>query len=768
MDELNRYFIELEGEIDPALEQSAAYVRKSIFLERPIKKAEIIMTALGIYTGFINGKRLGRQRLTPGYTDYGYRVQYQAYDVTDELEPGENVIAAIVGDGWYRGCIDIGSVRNAYGTKTKFCCLFTVEYKDGTSERFATDDSWSISQEGMLRKNNLKTIERADARKELAGWNLPGYSEEEHSDAGWHKGKISFYSGSVIPQEGELVLEHEQFTPSVLHTPDGNTVLDMGQNFGGHVRFRVKGKADHKVSLTMGECLDEQGNFTLKNLIAEGAASISGEVGQKLEYILRDGMQEYEPEFLISGFRYVLVENWPEDIKPENFTGVAVYSDIPFTGTFTCSNPLVNRLVENVRWSQKGNFVDIPADCPTRERSGWTADMSVFSETACYLSNPRAFLKKWFQDYKAEQSEDGNLPFVVPGAGKKKRQRGCLGWSNAICNITMNLYKFYGYKEDLEDVYDCVRRYVDFNVERAKEKNPFFFFKRRKNRDYIVETGFHYGEWLEPGRPMYKDYIKDLFFPDTEVTTAWFYQTAKQLAQMARILEKDEDYSKYRELAKQLYRVYHEEFVPHGRIRSKRHCRYVRPLSMHLLSGKEKEQAAAQLNALCEANEYRIGTGFLTTWTLLQVLTENGYTETAYRMLENTKQPGWLYAVTKGATTTWENWGGIDETGKPVDSHNHFAPGAAVAWLFSTCAGITPAAPGFTRIRIRPIPGGTMEYAACSYESIQGRIVSEWKKKDGFFRLHVEVPEQIPAEVILPDGTSYEMTGGKADYEIRI
>lgn len=322
MDELNRYFIELEGEIDPALEQPAAYVRKSIFLERPIKKAEIIMTALGIYTGFINGKRLGRQRLTPGYTDYGYRVQYQAYDVTDELEPGENVIAAIVGDGWYRGCIDIGSVRNAYGTKTKFCCLFTVEYKDGTSERFATDDSWSISQEGMLRENNLKTIERADARKELAGWNLPGYSEEEHSDAGWHKGKISFYSGSVIPQEGELVLEHEQFTPSVLHTPDGNTVLDMGQNFGGHVRFRVKGKAGHKVSLTMGECLDEQGNFTLKNLIAEGAASISGEVGQKLEYILRDGMQEYEPEFLISGFRYVLVENWPEDIKPENFTGV--------------------------------------------------------------------------------------------------------------------------------------------------------------------------------------------------------------------------------------------------------------------------------------------------------------------------------------------------------------------------------------------------------------------------------------------------------------
>lgn len=816
-DVLKRHFVELEGEIDEKKEQPASYIRKTFVIGRGIKHAELSMTALGVYEGYVNGIRLGEQVLTPGYTDYHFRVQYQSYDVTDKLVQGENVIAALVGDGWYRGCIGIGSNRNSYGSKTKFACCLFISYEDGVEEVICTDESWHVCQDGALRENNIKTIERFDARKELCGWNLPGYvlpdsqnsqvqsaSAAGDSDVGdganWHRAHPASYEGNVVPQEGELVLEHEHFTPMVLHTPDGNTVLDMGQNFAGYVQLKVAGPAGHVVALTMGEVLDENGNFTMKNLAAEGASIISGEVGQRLEYILAgerrtadeknaaDGKsaeknvvdeksvaedaasaqeavrETYKPHFLVSGFRYVLVENWPEEVKAENFTGIAVYSDIPFVGTFTCSNPLVNQLVENVRWSQKGNFVDIPADCPTRERSGWTADMAVFCETACYLSNPRKFLKKWLQDYKAEQGEDGNLPYVVPAAGKTMRQRGCMGWSTAIAQISLILYRFYGEKEDLEDVYECVKKFVEFNVKRAKERNPFFFFKRGAHRKYIIETGFHYGEWVEPGRAMYQDFFKDLLYPDTEVTTAWFHELVMQLVEMAEILEKMEDVQVYTKLAGHIYDAYQKEFIKNDEVHSKRMCRYVRPLAMHLVSEPQAKRIACQLNEMCVKNEYRIGTGFLTTWQILQTLTETGYVDTAYRMLENEAQPGWLFAVTRDATTTWENWYGLTKEGVPVDSHNHFAPGAVVAWLFSHCAGIRPMEPGFGKVQIRPVPGGTFIHVDCSYESVKGRIVSNWKRDGGTFWLHVEIPDGVAAEVVLPNGERHEVHGGAYDW----
>lgn len=338
-DVLKRHFVELEGEIDEKKEQPASYIRKAFVIGREVKHAELSMTALGVYEGYVNGIRLGEQVLTPGYTDYHFRVQYQSYDVTDKLVQGENVIAALVGDGWYRGCIGIGSNRNSYGSKTKFACCLFISYEDGGEEVICTDESWHVCQDGALRENNIKTIERFDARKELCGWNLPGYSLTDaqghtlsdsqnslvqdasaagNSDVGdgaiWHRAHPASYEGNVVPQEGELVLEHEHFTPMVLHTPDGNTVLDMGQNFAGYVRFKVAGPAGHVVALTMGEVLDENGNFTMKNLAAEGASIISGEVGQRLEYTLA-GRETYKPHFLVSGFRYVLVENWPEEVK---------------------------------------------------------------------------------------------------------------------------------------------------------------------------------------------------------------------------------------------------------------------------------------------------------------------------------------------------------------------------------------------------------------------------------------------------------------------
>lgn len=766
---MNEWFVEPELSVDVKKEQPASYLRQSFLLGRPsaeVVSARLSMTGLGVYTGYVNGRRFGRQRLSPGYTDYRIRLQVQTLDVREDLTDGENVIAAVLGDGWYRGCIGIGSRRNSYGTKLKWMFSLKITYTDGSVQAVHSDSSCLASQAGPLRENNLKTIERYDAAREDSTWNLPGYAVPADR---WHGVLLSRYAGKLIPEEGERVLEQEHFTPKVLHTPHGETVLDMGQNFAGFVRFRVSGPAGWKVSLTMGEELDADGNFTMANLAARGAKLISGLVGQKLEYTLREGQQTYEPYFLISGFRYVLVENWPEEVLAANFTGIAVYSDLRFDGDFQCSDALINQLVRNVRWSEKSNFVDIPTDCPTRERSGWTADISVFAETACFLSDARKFLRKWLADYKAEQTADGNLPFVVPTATRGEVQWGCMGWSNAIANISMTLYRFYGCREDLAEVYDCVARFVEFCLRRARKNRIQCGLKQTPWRKYLIEDGFHYGEWLEPGVPMYYDYLKALCgFTDTEATTAWFYMTVKQLSKMAKILDRKEDYEKYYDLSERIRKAYQHSFLKNGRVQSKRICRYVRPLSMGLIDPAHEKEVATDLNRKCIENQYHIGTGFLTTWVLLDTLSAYGYLDTAYRILENTQKPGWLYAVTRGATTTWESWDGLDEKGNPVDSHNHYAPDAVVAWLFHTCAGISPETPGFGRVRIAPHPGGSLTYADAVVGTVHGRIRSGWKLEDGLFSLYVEIPDGVEAEILLPDGSACRQTTNRGTYQCRI
>ena len=753
-----RYFIEPESEIDPKKRQPASYIRKAFAVDKEVKRAALYMTALGVYRGWLNGQALDAQLLLPGYTDYRYRLQVQSYDVTERLQPGENVLAAMLGDGWYRGYLSIGSTPNVYGKKTAFLCVLQIEYADGSCAEIHTDESWKATQNGPLRENDLKVREQYDARMELAGWNAPGFS-----DADWHGVYPAQYEGQLVPHEGEPILAQESFAPTVLQTPDGGTVLDFGQNMAGQVHFNVSGKAGHTVKLILGEVLDENGSFTQKNLVAEGASFISGQLGQELCYTLKEGTQSYQPFGLVSGFRYAKLENWPEPAAAENFRAVAVYSGLRPAGSFECSNPLLNQLVHNVQWSQRSNFVDIPTDCPTRERSGWTADISVFSETACYLTDPRKFLLKWLHDFMLDQSEDGSLAFIVPGGGKGAWRRSCCAWSDAIANIPTVLYQFYGDAEILRECYGAVKRYIDFNLRRARKKNLLLLFKTGRHRKYIIETGFHFGEWLEPGTAMYRDFIKDIFLPDTEVNTAWFYQTVSQAAQMAEVLALDEEAEYYRALAAQIKAAYRKAFTRDGRIDEKRHCRYVRPVAMDLLTEDEKKETVAALNQKCIDNDYRIGTGFLTTYRLLYVLSRYGCTDTAYRLLENTKQPGWLYAVTKGATTTWENWYGIKEDGVPVDSHNHYAPGSVAAWLFSDCAGIRPLEPGFAKIQIQPALGGSLTYAKASYESCQGRITSAWRIADGRFYLETTVP--CAAQVVLPNGETHEVAAGTHSFE---
>lgn len=756
-------FIEPElGEIDKKSRQPASYIRKRIFIGSHVKKATLYITALGVYKGYLNGTEIDPQVLLPGFTNYRARVQYQSYNVTDKLIPGENVIAAVVGDGWYRGSLGIQSKRNVYGSKVGFAAILEVEDENGV-RRIETDETWKASQEGMVRINDLKTYEIVDRRMENIGWDSIGFD-----DNSWHGCVKCEYTGCTVPHEGESILEHERFPAKLLCTPDGSTILDFGQNLSGHVEFTVTGKAGTKVSLTMGETLDENGNFTLKNLYAEGGSFLSGELGQQLIYTLKEGTQTYKSLFLISGYRFVKLDNWPEEIKAENFSSIAIYSDLKAAGDFSCSNAMVNQLVSNVRWSQRSNFVDIPTDCPTRERAGWTGDINVFSETALYMTDAKQFLLKWLHDFITLQNPNGGLPYIVPEIPLSHMPDSSAGWSDAIANIPMILYRFYGDKEILSEAYDTVKRFVDFDIKRAKKRNILHLFITGKHFRYVLDTGFHWGEWLEPGSVMTNDAIKAIFFPDSEVATAWLYHTTKQLSQMAEILGKEEDATHYASLSEQIRAAYKTEFLKNGKVESTRQCRYVRPVSMGLVEQKEAAAIVSTLNQMCIHNNYRIGTGFLTTYKLLPVLCDYGYAETAYKILENTECPGWLYEVKKGATTTWENWLGIDEKGVPKDSQNHYAPGSVVAWLFSYCAGIKPLEPGFSKIQIKPVPGGSLTWAKASYESCKGRIVSDWSIENGQFRLHVEIPEEVNAEIILPSGLIQEKVGGIYEFECAI
>lgn len=758
---MNLFFIEPELTIDASKRQNASYVRKEFEVEGGLVAADLKMSACGLYKAYINGREVDSQCFLPGFTAYTKRLQYQEYEVAAYLKEGKNAIGAVIGDGWYRGRIGLSDRTNLYGTKTKFLCVLTLTYADGHKKEIVTDPTWKATQNGPIRENDLKGGEDYDATLEISGWN-----EADYDDRGWHSVLQSNYEGSLVPTLGEKIIEQERFTPTVFHTPDGSLILDFGQNISGYVKFRVKGPKGWKVRLTHGETLDENGNFTLKNLQLEGEMENKQErgeaFGQVINYTLKEGEQEYKPTFMVSGFQYAKVENWPEEVKPENFEAVAVYSDVHVTGRFTCSNPLVNRLAENVKWSERSNFLDIPTDCPTRERAGWTGDIGIFTESACYLSDPQKFLEKWMTDFALLQYPDGNLPFIVPDVGLGEIANGSAAWSDAIYLIPRTLYHYYGDKKILEKYYDNIKRWVDFNRERAKKKHPDHADRTESWWNLILDTGFHFGEWLEPGSVMTEDSAKAGLHPDHEVATAYFADAARSLSEIAGLLGKKEDEATYRKLFEDIREAYRCCFLEDGTVKSDRQCRYVRPLQMGLLDEKTAKRVAADLNEKVIVNEYKIGTGFLTTPQILPMLTKYGYVDTAYKMLENTKQPGWLYAVTKGATTIWENWYGKDADNVPRDSMNHYSPGSVISWLYQTVAGITALKPGFELIGIRPVPGGTLTFANAEIDTCKGKIKVAWKIKDRKFILDVSVPGKTL--VTLPDGSRQEMEAGTKQF----
>ena len=727
----------------PDAGENGIYFRKEFYMEELPEKAILRMSALGIYKGYLNGHALDQQIFLPGRTSYSYRVQYQEYDVTNQLLSGNNVIAAILSRGWYK-------------KEPKLHAELTLSYAD-SEETIISDDSWKACSHGPLGFHDMKQGELYDARKEMPGW-----EQIEFSDSSWKTPVMTEYNGNFVPAQGEKILEHERFIPQkILKTPDGSVVLDFGQNIAGYMEFTVTGHEGTHVSMIHGETLDAAGNFTQKNLNFTKNKK-TGQFPQTVSYILKDGTQTYKPMASVHGFQYVKLTNWPEEVKKENFTAIAVYSDLKQTGQFHCSNDKINQLVSNCRWSMKGNFLDVPTDCPTRERAGWTGDIMVYSIPATYQMDTYLFLKKWLQDVILEQGEDGRIKNIVPDGDLPSFMDGAAGWSDVIVKLPFILYQFYGNKEILEMAYPAIKKHISFMEKRSK-KRKLWNKAKPAYHDHLIDCGFHWGEWLEPGGSMPAGALRGFTVPDMEVASAYYAWSVGKAAEIADILGKKEDATYYQSLYQKIKEAYQQEFLPGGSPKGDRQCRFVRPVALDLAKEEDKSAIVATLNEMVIANHYHVGTGFLSTPHVCRVLSDYGYADTAYKMLENEEQPGWLYEVNKGATSIWENWYGKDVQGNPKNSMNHYSPGAIIGWLYSRVAGIEPLLPGFEKVRIAPVTGGSLQEVNCVYESVAGKIHVNWKQHRKEFSMDITTPRST--EVLLPDGVKKCVDAGTYHFE---
>ena len=629
-----------------------------------------------------------------------------------------------------------------------------LNYTDGSREVIGTDESWLWCNDGPIRYTDLKDGEIYDARM------VPSY--------GAHAVQ-SDYETALVASPTEGIREHERFSPILLTSPTGGKILDFGQNLAGYVRFTLHGRTPGTVvRLQLGEVLDhgEFSRATLLNPLPEVP-----DFNQEILYTCKGGAEEFEPEFFYSGFRYALVTGL-EDIDPDDFEAVAVYSDLEYTGKFHSSNPMLDMFVQNTRWSQKSNFVDVPTDCPQREKSGWTGDAQVFVKTASYFADTAAFYRKWLRDVRDCQREDGRVDDVCPkirGIDERDVLNGSVGWADAAVIIPYTLWKLYGDDRFITDNYDLLHGWEQYVIQAAADKSYYHLPEQHPLKNmmapyllpaspynkYIIESGIHWGEWMEPD----VDGGKELVRPKQEITAAYMHYSMALLAEMLRAIGKAEEAALCEEYAQGAKKAYHIHFVKDGKISAPRQAPMVRALALGLLDGAEAKSVAADLNADAIARDYKVGTGFLSTPFVLGVLAKYGYVDTAYRMLENTQAPGWLAMVAQGATTIWEGYLAYDEDGHPImQSMNHYSPGAVCAFLFETVCGIQVT--GENRFTIAPTPGGSLTYAESSFVSPYGKISSGWKRENGQTIFTVEIPANTTASVLLPDGTSREVGWG--------
>ena len=721
---------------------------KKSFTASDIVEARLYVTACGLYEVRINGKRAGEFRLAPGHTDYRKRIQYQTCDVTNLIQNGANVITAELADGWYRGSCGAWGLKNQYGTQTKLLAQLELCDCKGKRTFVCTDEEWLWSNDGPIRFADNKDGEIVEASRK------PSYG-----------GKAKKTKCRIVPTASNNVLlkEHEKLSnPTLITTPKGAKVLNFGQNIAGYLSFTVNAKAGQTIRLRFGEMFDKDGEFTQANIQCRNKKVTTPL--QQIVYICKQGTNVYKTKFAIFGFQYVLVES-DVDWKSDNFTALAVYSDMEETMRFDCSHELINRFVKSTLWSAKNNHADVPTDCPTRERHGWTGDAQIFVNTASYLFDYDAFARKYVADMCDGQRKNGCFRQIAPRGGVDfymNSMDGSAGWSDAGILIPYRMWKQFGDERILRDRYDDMKRFALFKI---KTLGKWYLTSLPtgigcKYRKYISNYGQSYGEWAEPA-DVNPFRVSDFVCPHPEETTAYIVFMLERMAEIAHELGKEKDKALYQKYADRA-RIGYQKLIETKKYSydTDRQAKLVRPLYMRLLTKEQEEIAKKRLFKALENYGWRLGTGFLSTQFILYVLEDIDLTY-AYRLLENEEMPGWLFMPKMGANTIWESWEGTKAQGD-VASLNHYSKGALCEWLFSRMCGINVV--GENTFAITPRPGGTLTHATATYKSIYGIVSCGWKKTEKGWNYTVSVPANCSAEISLPDGRMQTLGAGEYQF----
>lgn len=722
--------------------------RKVFSTNAGLKSATLYMTAHGVYEAQLNGKRIGKDYLAPGWTSYSKRLLYQSYDVTNLMNAGQNALGFTLGDGWYRGHIGFEEKMGYYGNQLGALVQLELEYTDGTRKTIQSDGSWKYSM-GPILASDLYNGETYDARLEKNGWSAVNYN-----DKGWKPVQVlEAGKEALVSSISPLPRKHEQFKVlKMIKTPKGEVVLDFGQNLVGWVQFKLRAKAGTTLQLEHAEVLDKNGNFYTENL---------RKAKQKVTYIFKgSGLESYEPHFTYQGFRYVKITGNAIPLHAEDFKAVAVYADMATTGTFNTDHPLLNQLQHNIQWGQKGNFMDVPTDCPQRdERLGWTGDAQVFFRTAAFNMDVSGFFTKWLKDVSADQLANGSVPYVVPNV-LGENASGSTGWGDVATVIPWNMYLAYGDKTVLANQYPSMKAWVDFMYSKSKNN--------------LWNTGSHFGDWLFY-RPDDDNDGRSAVTDKYLIAQSFYAHSTQLLINAAQVLGNKNDENKYKDLLENIKKAYLKEYVtPGGRLVSGSQTAYVLALNFDLLPEDLRGQAVDFLVNNIKSYGNHLTTGFLGTPYLCHVLSRFGHLDLAYTLLLQETYPSWLYPVKMGATTIWERWDGIKPNGTFQDvgmnSFNHYAYGAIGDWMYRVMAGLDTdeSGPGYKKVIVAPQPGGKITQASASLETPYGLTGSNWKIEKGIFKLEVIIPPNATALVRLPGAARTSITeNGQALKDVR-
>ncbi len=738
---------EWQGEwIAPVHDDEAAcpLLRRPFFVSAPVARARLYATALGLYEAHLNGERVGDEVLSPGWTSYHRQLQYQTYDVTGLLASGDNVLGVVLGNGWYRGDLMWDSRRAIFGDRRAALIQLHIEYEDGSEQVVTSDGEWK-SADGPILMSEIYHGETYDARLELPGWCKSGLDASAWSGVE----TLDADRSRLVAQINHPMRVIEEVPPQALiHTPAGETVIDFGQNMVGWVRLRVSGSAGDRVVLQHAEVLDREGNFYTANLRS---------ARQTVTYICKGepAGEEFQPHFTFQGFRYVKVVEYPGPVQLDRFVGRVVHSDLPQTGTFSCSEPLLNQLQHNIVWGQKGNFVDVPTDCPQRdERLGWTGDAQVFIRTAIFNMGVGPFFRKWLRDLSYDQHPDGGVPFVIPDTGYTE-QHSSAAWGDAATVCPWTFYICSGDERLLREQYASMKAWVEY-------------IRGQGDDEFLWNTGFHFGDWLALDAKE-GSYVGAT--PKDLIATAFYAYSSDLVARAAEVLGYERDAAQYRELHRAVAGRFQEEFVTvTGRLVAPTQTAHVLALAFGLVKAEHRPRVAATLAGMIEENGFRLTTGFVGTPYLCDVLSHNGYHDVACKLVRQTEYPSWLYSVKAGATTIWEHWDGIRPDGtfwsEGMNSFNHYAYGSVGDWLYRVLAGLDVDAdqPGYRHILIHPHPDEGLDFAQVAYQSAYGQIRSGWRRDaaNGNFTVEVEVPVNTTATVLLPQARLDDVQEGEA------